>query len=70
MRVDKNKMNDPIEEYNALWWRLFELDQKLPWEFKMNELRATEIQRKRIVKKMNEIVDMEDTKVYSLPRVG
>jgi hypothetical protein len=66
MIVDKNNCNDPIEEYEALAARLFVLDQRLPWEFEFNQLNAHNVQRARIVKKMNAIVDSEDGKAYSL----
>jgi hypothetical protein len=66
MIVNKNNCNDPIEEYEALAARLFVLDQRLPWEFEFNQLNAHNVQRARIVKKMNAIVDSEDGKAYSL----
>lgn len=69
MIVDKNNCNDPIEEYDALAARLFVLDQRFPWEFEFNQLNAHNIQRARIVKKMNAIVDSEDGKAYRLKRI-
>lgn len=68
MRVDKDKIRTPDEEYDYLDNKLKNLGNYFSWEVHPNVVKATDIQDKRLKKKLKALVDSEEYKEYtSLP---
>lgn len=59
MKVDKSKARTPDEEY---WYWLYKqhnlIDWKLPWDMHPNELRASDMYKKKIEKKIHMALEL------------
>lgn len=65
MKVDKSKIRTPDEEYTYLWDLLNSLGNYFVWDVHPNVIRATDIRRERLLKKLQLLVDSEEFHAYN-----
>lgn len=65
MKIDKSKIRTPDEEYEYLRNRLNNLGNFFSWEVHPNVIRADEIQRKKLQKRLTELVDSAEFQEYN-----
>lgn len=59
LKVDLDKARTPVEEYTYLLDLLNnKIDEKLPWDMHPNELRAADMYRKKLRKKIKAAIDL------------
>jgi len=65
MKVDKSKARNPDEEYAYIWEKLNSLGNYFAWDVHPNVLRATDMQRERLWKKLKILVDSPEFQEYN-----
>jgi hypothetical protein len=65
MRVDKSKIRTPDEEYQYLWNKIQNGGDFFSWEVHPNVLRAYNMRRDKLYKKLQQLVDSAEFKDYN-----
>jgi hypothetical protein len=66
MKVDKNNVNDIVDDYNEIEKQLIFIESFIPWDLPPNVEKCREIRRKRLMKKLRAIVESDQGQDYVL----
>jgi hypothetical protein len=65
MKVDKSKIRTPDEEYAFLWDKLRSMGDYFAWDVHPNRIRADDMYRKKLHKKLKILVDSDEFQEYN-----